>query len=141
MDAYTFEIQRQQMIDGSWAEVPVCYGTDRQILPETRSLLAAAAIIGPTLQDADMESLGDLLEDVDEVLDGTTDTGIIIEDAYSAGSVNITPEVTQVEIRETGVDTVPSQAVHDMFHAWIEHKHGRQGLSRLVGDTALQNNV
>jgi hypothetical protein len=117
MSDYKFELQQRQLLDGKWAEIPVLMGAQRQELPETRSLLAAAAIIGTSLHETG-GSLTELVDEVGDMLQGHVQTGILIEDELGAGEVVITPEQSEIDLRETGPSTVPTEMLFDMLYVW-----------------------
>lgn len=116
-NGYVFEFKRQQLMDGSWAEMPILLSPERHVLPETHSLMAAAAIIGTALHDTD-GSLGELVDEVGGILNGETVSGIIIEDELGAGAVTISPEDSEIEVRDRGISVVPTGMMFDMLYVW-----------------------
>ncbi len=118
---YQFDFRQHQLLNGSWAEVPVLVGPQRQPLPETRSLLAGTAIIGTVLLETNTP-LDSLVDDVGSMLAGESQTGVLIEDELGAGTVTITPESSEIETREAGTSTVPTKMVFDMLYIWENNK-------------------
>jgi hypothetical protein len=150
MDRYIFQMQPHTLLDGTVADVPVALAEDGRELPETTSLIAAAAIIGAAMNTGDQGTLEDLVDDIEDIVDGDSENGVFIEDELGAGSVSITPEESLIEVRTEGVTAVASGMVYDMLATWNDAKRqqrerttGKDGrrtkLHRGLGDRALKS--
>jgi hypothetical protein len=115
-----FEPTPVRLLDGTPAIIPA--PTGGETLPEHRqALMAAAAIIGPTLSREGWLNLPELTARVGEIAAAEPSRyGLIINDEGTVSSVRVQSPDTVVSLRRTGTLRVASSLLYDMLQAWLE---------------------
>jgi hypothetical protein len=113
------KIIEHTVYDGRRMSVPLLVDTRLGLDETSNTLLHAANIIGGNLEHLE-GGLRGFLGRVATVKDDSDEQGIILEDSNGAGSLNVMPHSTRVDVSQVGSWDVPTTTLHDMIEAWAQ---------------------
>jgi hypothetical protein len=126
IDKFHFEITERQLPSGTTEKVPVYLGDYGEELPETEALSGVVDIIGVTLGQEGYLTLGQLVTEVEQILDPSDQkNGLIIEDEERASTVRITASETVLSLNNKGERVLSSELVLSALRNWNESKAAR----------------